>query len=86
MILTTQFPQPPGMGETWDPELVRQAGWVEGHEARWITQTKQYQRQMLMLWGPQADLARDPLGPQRGSLRRGPILQRNHDDGIRQGP
>jgi beta-glucosidase len=25
-ITTTQFPQPPGMGETWDPELVRQAG------------------------------------------------------------
>ena len=59
-IPTTQFPQPPGMGETWDPDLVRQAGWVEGHEARWITQTKRYDRQILMLWGPQADLARDP--------------------------
>ena len=23
-ITTTQFPQPPGMGESWDPELVRQ--------------------------------------------------------------
>lgn len=59
-IPTTQFPQPPGMGESWDPELVRQAGWVQGHEARWITQTKSYDRQLLMLWGPQADLARDP--------------------------
>jgi beta-glucosidase len=29
-ITTTQFPQPPGMGESWDPELVRQAGGVEG--------------------------------------------------------
>ena len=59
-ITTTQFPQPPGMGETWDPELVREAGGVEGYEARFITQTEKYHRQMLMLWGPQADLARDP--------------------------
>jgi beta-glucosidase len=59
-ITTTQFPQPPGMGESWDPGLVREAGGVEGYEARFITQTKKYNRQMLMLWGPQADLARDP--------------------------
>ena len=25
-ITTTQFPQPPGMGESWDPDLVRQIG------------------------------------------------------------
>ncbi|HTD96252.1 MAG TPA: glycoside hydrolase family 3 C-terminal domain-containing protein [Edaphobacter sp.] len=60
VIPTTQFPQPPGMGESWDPELVRQAGGVEGYEARFITQTAKYDRQILMLWGPQADLARDP--------------------------
>ena len=59
-ITTTQFPQPPGMGESWDPELVRQAGGVEGYEARFITQTEKYNRQILMLWGPQADLPRDP--------------------------
>jgi beta-glucosidase len=59
-ITTTQFPQPPGMGESWDPDLLRQAGGVEGYEARFITQTEKYHRQMLMLWGPQADLARDP--------------------------
>lgn len=59
-IPTTQFPQPPGMGASWDPDLVRQAGGVEGHEARYITQTARYGRQILMLWGPQADLARDP--------------------------
>ena len=59
-ITTTQFPQPPGLGASWDPDLVRKAGWVEGHEARWITQTRHYNRQLLMLWGPQADLARDP--------------------------
>jgi beta-glucosidase len=59
-IPTTQFPQPPGMGETWDPALVQQAAGVEGYEARYITQTPKYNRQILMLWGPQADLARDP--------------------------
>ncbi|HXS14358.1 MAG TPA: glycoside hydrolase family 3 C-terminal domain-containing protein [Acidobacteriaceae bacterium] len=59
-ITTTQFPQPPGLGETWDPALVEQAAAVEGHEARYITQTPKYNRSILMLWGPQADLARDP--------------------------
>src|SRR5271170_3433099 len=59
-ITTTQFPQPPGMGESWDPELVRQAGDVEGYEARFITQTAKYDRQILRQWGPQSDLARDP--------------------------
>ena len=59
-ITTTQFPQPPGMGESWDPELVRQAAGVEGYEARFISQTAKYDRQILMLWGPQSDLARDP--------------------------
>src|SRR5438874_12666858 len=27
-ITTTQFPQPPGMGESWDPDMVRQAAAV----------------------------------------------------------
>ncbi|MFT4076761.1 MAG: glycoside hydrolase family 3 C-terminal domain-containing protein [Asticcacaulis sp.] len=59
-ITTTQFPQPPGMGETWDPEIVRKAAGIEGYEARYISQTAKYGRQILMLWGPQSDLARDP--------------------------
>jgi len=59
-ITTTQFPQPPGMGDSWDPDLVRQAGGVEGFEARYITETPRYDRQILMEWGPQSDLARDP--------------------------
>jgi beta-glucosidase len=59
-ITTTQFPQPPGMGETWDPEMVREAGGVQGYEARYITQTPEYNRQILMTWGPQSDLMRDP--------------------------
>ncbi|MHB2009870.1 MAG: glycoside hydrolase family 3 C-terminal domain-containing protein [Acidobacteriaceae bacterium] len=59
-ITTTQFPQPPGMGESWDPNMVRVAAGVEGYEARFITQTPKYNRQILMLWGPQSDLGRDP--------------------------
>ncbi len=59
-IPTTQFPQPPGMGDTWDPNVVREAAGVEGYEARYITQTPGYNRQILMLWGPQSDLDRDP--------------------------
>ena len=59
-IATTQFPQPPGMGSTWDPELVRRAGAVEGYEARYITETAKYNRRVLLVWGPQSDLARDP--------------------------
>ncbi len=59
-IPTTQFPQPPGLGATWDPALIQQAAGVEGYEARYISQTPKYNRQILMLWGPQADLARDP--------------------------
>src|SRR5271170_7413982 len=38
VITTTQFPQPPGMGESWDPDLVRQAAAVDGYEARFISQ------------------------------------------------
>ena len=60
-IPTTQFPQPPGMGASWDPALVKQAGAVQSTEARYITQSKKYGHEpILMQWGPQSDLARDP--------------------------
>jgi len=81
-VTTTQFPQPPGMGETWDPELVRAAGDVEGYEARYITENAKYDRQILMAWGPQSDLDRDPRwGRSEEVLRRGSVLRR--DDGRR---
>jgi len=59
-ITTTQFPQPPGMGSSWNPDLVRQAGGVQGAEARYVTQSGKSRFPMLVVWGPQADLARDP--------------------------
>src|SRR3984957_11845745 len=36
---TTQFPQSVGLGETWAPELLRQAGAGEGYEARYTFNT-----------------------------------------------
>jgi beta-glucosidase len=59
-IPTTSFSQVYGMGETWDPELIRRAGAVEGYEARYISQNEKYKRNTLALWGPTSDLARDP--------------------------
>ena len=59
-ITTTSFAQVYGMGETWDPALINQAGAVEGREARYLTQNGKYKRNVLVLFGPTSDLARDP--------------------------
>jgi beta-glucosidase len=60
-IPTTQFAQVVGMGQTWDRDLVRRAGAVQGAEARWIyNNAAKYKRTPLIVWGPNADLARDP--------------------------
>jgi len=67
---TTQLPQSVGLGETWDPELLRQAATVEGYEARYTfntdTQTftnwrgEKHRRVAIVVRAPNADLARDP--------------------------
>ncbi|MGA7914413.1 MAG: glycoside hydrolase family 3 C-terminal domain-containing protein [Candidatus Acidiferrales bacterium] len=67
---TTQFPQSVGLGETWDPELLRQAAAVEGYEARYIFQTdfqyahgsrgQEHRRAGIVVRAPNTDLARDP--------------------------
>jgi beta-glucosidase len=60
-ITTTTFPQSIGMGETWDPEIIRQAGTVEGYEARYVYQSPKYKgRGGLIIRAPNADLGRDP--------------------------
>jgi beta-glucosidase len=59
-ITTTTFPQSYGMGETWDPEIIRQAGAIEGYEARYVYQSPKYQRGGLIMRAPNADLGRDP--------------------------
>jgi beta-glucosidase len=57
-VPTTTFPQSVGLGETWDPDLVRRAAEVEGTEARWVFHVRQ--RGALIVRAPNADLARDP--------------------------
>ncbi len=57
---TTTFPQEIGMGETWDPEAVRQVGTIEGYEVRYLFQSDQYKRGAMVVRAPNADLGRDP--------------------------
>jgi beta-glucosidase len=57
---TTQFPQAYGLGETWDPDLVRRVAAQEAQEARYLFQSAKYNRSGLIVRAPNADLARDP--------------------------
>ncbi len=57
---TTIFPQAYGMAETWDTDVIRQAGAVEGYEVRYMVQSPKYDRGGLVVFAPNADLGRDP--------------------------
>ena len=57
---TTTFPQEKGLGETWDPELLKKIASLEGYEARYISQSPAYNRGGLIVRAPNADLSRDP--------------------------
>lgn len=57
---TTSFPEVIGMGSIWDPALIRSVAAVQAIEARYITQSAKYKHPALVIWGPNADLARDP--------------------------
>jgi len=60
-VPTTIFPQEIGLGETWDPEILREAGAVEGYEARYLFQSEKFRgRGALVVRAPNADLGRDP--------------------------
>jgi len=59
-ITSTQFPQSVGLGETWDPELLRQVGAVEGYEARVYFVKLNGARVGLAIRAPNVDLTRDP--------------------------
>lgn len=72
-IPTTTFPQAVGLGNTWDPELVRQAAAVEGSEARWVFHVKN--RGGIVIRAPNADLSRDPRwGRNEESYGEDPLL------------
>ena len=59
-VTATTFPQSSGLGETWDPEILRQAGAVEGYEARVYFKKYDGARVGLAIRAPNVDLARDP--------------------------
>lgn len=57
---TTMFPQAYGLGETWDRECIRMVGNQMAEEARYYFNTQKSKRRGLVLYAPNADLARDP--------------------------
>ncbi|MDR0864873.1 MAG: glycoside hydrolase family 3 C-terminal domain-containing protein [Candidatus Symbiothrix sp.] len=57
---TTIFPQAYGLGETWDPGLIRKVADMEATEVRYYTQSPRYQKGGMIMRAPNADLARDP--------------------------
>ena len=59
-IPSTTFPQGIGLGETWDPEILRQTGEVEGYEARYVFQSPKYNQGGIVIRSPNADIGRDP--------------------------
>jgi len=59
-LTATQFPQSVGLGETWDTELLRQVGAVEGYEARVYYQKFNGARVGLAIRTPNVDPTRDP--------------------------
>ncbi len=59
-VTATTFPQSSGLGETWDPEIMRQVGGVMGYEARVYFKKYDGRRVGLAIRAPNVDLARDP--------------------------
>ena len=59
-VPSTTFPQGIGLGETWDPDILRQAGEVEGYEARYVFQSPKYSQGGIVIRSPNADIGRDP--------------------------
>ncbi|MBQ9656995.1 MAG: glycoside hydrolase family 3 C-terminal domain-containing protein [Prevotella sp.] len=57
---TTMFPQAYGLGCTWDREAVRQVGSQMADEVRYYIHRANARRKGLVLYAPNADLARDP--------------------------
>ena len=59
-VPSTTFQQGIGLGETWDTDLLTQAGQVEGYEARYVFQSAKYHQGGIVIRSPNADLGRDP--------------------------
>ena len=60
-VTTTTFSQSIGLGETWDADILRQAGAIEGYETRYVYENNtKYRKDGLVVRTPNADLGRDP--------------------------
>jgi beta-glucosidase len=59
-VPTTTFPQEKGLGATWDAELMKKVGSLEGYEARYYYQNPVFDRGGVVVRAPNADLSRDP--------------------------
>ncbi|MDP4269148.1 MAG: glycoside hydrolase family 3 C-terminal domain-containing protein [Bacteroidota bacterium] len=57
---TTQFPQAIGLAQMWDEALLKRVAAQQAYEARYIYQSPKYYRAGLVVWGPNADMGRDP--------------------------
>lgn len=57
---TTIFPQEKGLGETWDPALMKKIGALEGEEARYYYQNPVFDFGGIVVRAPNTDLSRDP--------------------------
>ena len=74
-ILATQFPQPSGLGETWDPDVLTQAFAQVGAEARVYFKKYNGTHASLAIRAPVVDLSRDPrAGRAEESLGEDPYL------------
>ena len=57
---TTTFPQEKGLGATWDADMLKKIGSLEGYEARYYYQNPVFDRGGVVVRAPNADLSRDP--------------------------
>jgi beta-glucosidase len=74
-VLSTQFPQASGLGETWDPDVLTQAFAQVGNEARVYFKKFKGAQVSLAIRAPVVDLSRDPrAGRAEESLGEDPYL------------
>ena len=74
-LLSTQFPQASGLGETWDPAQLETVGTVEGQEDRVYWKKYNGTHANLAIRAPVVDLSRDPrAGREEEHLGEDPYL------------
>jgi beta-glucosidase len=72
---TTTFPQEKGLGNTWDADLMKKIGALEGREARYYYQNPVYDFGGVVVRAPNVDLSRDPRwGRTEESMGEDPYL------------